>query len=1445
MGKSQTFRHFVPKTEDAAGAQLGVATDWRQMVAQLLGLHRIFISRAANYAGDGARAGLAGIVVCSNEDLFTTRPTAPRALQPNFATFALPVGQRVDTREAGDAWLCDSDTLLFANLNTPIIEVPIVGLMNGNSQKADMASGSIRHLAEVEVRYSTELPAGIPSVMEIGLKAETFAVPETVTGWVCVRLRLRDSTADPAHKLSVPFFQVEIRRVRTTFSTAGLTEAAHSELHRDKGRTFVATMARVNVYFDNAIGSPALTPSIAAHIESCVAHLPVTTIPTSCDAENVYKPFSDTRGAETSLREAIRFNGVVFVGVKEKFLYEILAGRDGCGGLMTSNVRIGEVMNRLQPSGGHLYFEVPLMTGRALENHLNAGLDAASLARMGVREAIEKCESYFKRTPIEAAEAEAARVFGGAAGARGLYLWGWLRREWRGGARLVSNEERLKPAKTEAPGHQEKGEELADDWEALMAEQELDEFRDEAISDKKENAEDFAATVREVVDEVMAVADSLNTGSSVLFSLVDRRYGYDEITPEIMTSMSLTRSLSEVLKVTFQLPASTILKHPNAARQHIEAIKKLIDHYALTKQTIVYATQKGGEQRVQYPNYGVLKAVSKPSCTNYSMTVSFVPGSEDAARINALLHVVIHDSVFTYVGFRAIAPLRRAPGSGLSLKDLKYVVGKDPRCTASWTPAFAEAMAIALAARKNEAKLLNAERTSKFVSDHFVGAYSDPRGFERLANESFDSMNFSGIATIEQVDYIYTCITRIRDPEQQRTAQMLLGRRKRELLMETARSLFPGLKELFLLKRDSKDQALHERFGKYNRGYRDHVFRIVQVSKQLGIAPAATRDELAALQGGLLMDLIDTCIATAGRYTKNRANVPKPTSEGGVGARVLRLQLWTENHEEENEAEDEAFDLEEMRLAEEATRYGDTVEAFNNGIITAADRIWAIQYELRPGFKGQRVFGAGVKQAEHIRQTAGANAKTIAAALEAGRTPPAVAAAHHQPLTEFYSRFKDQELALDFLRRFVHWTSSPDFSAADLPDPPFWNDTNPMAFHNWTAQRGIRTSTAFGEIEWDREGIIEEFLDVLTVIAHNASIQRSVDLIEMDYGSYQEAHSAHIPLHSLLGRHTAPRLHQMESEPASLADADYKAILVKIAEGALIRPGGRKENILFTEGYIVPTPFGMDEIMKEHKKIANPELRKLKKGLADAEDRLASAQAGHLRLKDIVRAATEELAGAREAERIARAQDGTAEHPEIVARLVAAKKEYSASAADAAANAKELETASAAQIAAKQAFEIACRKFGASPDGVLDKALLMSSSAFVKIATDYMRANPKSIDIQAFVDRAFQERAMLDRAIYIAACRVRQYIAPPVGEPQKPEVAAPVISSRSSEISSSDLGIVSSDGGAEVPHNPVSRTRCPDGTMIITIGFNLNTPAYRPAPGAPRAHNYYGPFTVV
>jgi hypothetical protein len=1436
MGKSQTFRHFVAKSEGAAAAENAVAHDWRQMVAQLLGLHRIYYQTGANFQ-DAAQAGLAGIVVCSRPDIFASRPTAERALQTGFATFAIPIGQRVDTSQTGDAWLCDSDTLRFTDMvNSPIIEIPIVNLIGANSHKASIASGSIRHRAEIEVAYMATLPRDIPTIMEIGLKAGLFTVPDVVTGWICIQLRLQEgSRADPVHVLSVPFFQIDIKRVRSTISNGGLSEAAHSELRHDMGRTLVANMARVNVYFDDARGVPALTPSVAAHIEACVANRAIKTIPASCEAKNVYKPFCDTRGAETSLREAIRYNGVVFAAIEEKFLHAIMSGRDGCGGLRTSSAMYGTEMERTKPSNGHLYFEVPLTTGRVVEDLLNAALDAATAQQISVREAIDRCMKFFEDASINAAEAAASQMFG-VQGTRGLYLWWWLRRETKAGARLVANDDRIKAPKGGS-------DELADDWEAMLEEQDLETVREEMAADQKENADDFAASVREVVDEVMA---SVDTGSSVLFALVDRRFGYDEVTPEMMTSTYLTRSLSEVLKVTFRLPTASLQRHPEAGRQHFMAIKEMIDKYALTKMGVTYVENDGSVRQVKYPYYGTLESKVVTGYTNFSVSVSFVQGSEDAARINALLHVVVHEGIFTYVGYRSIAPLRRSGVSG-PLSDLKYIVGSDPRCTPSWTPDFAAAMAATLRARKSEVVLLNASGKAKHViSDHFVGAYSDPRGLEKLATLCFETKNFSGVATIEQADYIFTCVSRIRNLEEQRNALMLLNRRKREILMTVARSTFPTLRELYLKKRDSKDPALHQRYGNLSRAYREQIFRIIEVSKRLDIPPALTREDFAMIHDGLLMDIVDTCFATGGRSTINRANVPKFKPEGGVGAKMLRLQLWTENHIEENEAE-EAYDLEKIRRTEEQERYRKIADALQQGSVGAADRIWAIQYELRPGFTEKRIFGAVIKQEESARQLNVSNSRIITAALEATRIPATVASSHRLGLTNFYVRIKDQDLAVDFLRRFIHWASSPSFSPADLPEPSFWDNTDPLAFHNWTLRAGIRTSSAFGEIDWDRQGIIDEFLDILTVIAHNTSVQRSVDLVEMDYGSYQEAHSAVIPLQSLLGRHTIRRLAQMESEPPTLSDSAYEAILTKLTEGALIRPGGRKENILYAEKYVVPTPFGQEAIMKIYKKLAKPELRKLRSDLAAAETRLWDAQSGSLKLKENLSNANSEYEAAREAERAARTTVGpTGENAQsMISRLVAAKRESAACAADVAANEKELSSASASQIAAKQAYESACRKFGAGPDGELSKDLLHTSDLYVRTAAEYMRENPKSIDIQAFVARAMKEKPMLDRLIYIATCRVRQYIAPPIGEPQKPEGAAPGISSRSSDISSSDLGIVSSDGGTEAPHSPVTRTVCPDKTTITTIGFNFDLPVYRVAPGRPRAQNYFGPFTVV
>ena len=340
--------------------------------------------------------------------------------------------------------------------------------------------------------------------------------------------------------------------------------------------------------------------------------------------------------------------------------------------------------------------------------------------------------------------------------------------------RIVSNAEKLGVAAIP---------EEFDDWEAPHEDRRTGRIRQrepsQALSTNPNLPDRFAASLSEVIADCRKVSD---VESGATFALVDRRYPYDEISHEMMTSVHLCRSLSDTLRVTFQIPGGTSERGDMLANEVASNIKSQARH-------VVKKLSPGGTL-VSYPNH-------KRTGESYArrrqclVDMSFLPGSEDSARIRAPFHIYTLNDIRIYVAFKPAAkPI--LPETQLSLKKIKYRIGEDPRYP-GWTPAYKTAMDTARQARIAEDCHQQQRALRKgFISDLTAGVYANPRNMESLAAECVGTANFSKVSSTDEIDYMFIYVkTHPTGSKTLEEIENLIGQRKVELLLAKAAKGFP------------------------------------------------------------------------------------------------------------------------------------------------------------------------------------------------------------------------------------------------------------------------------------------------------------------------------------------------------------------------------------------------------------------------------------------------------------------------------------------------------------------------------------------------------------------------------------------------------------------------------------------------------------------------------
>ena len=228
---------------------------------------------------------------------------------------------------------------------------------------------------------------------------------------------------------------------------------------------------------------------------------------------------------------------------------------------------------------------------------------------------------------------------------------------------------------------------------------------------------------------------------------------------------------------------------------------------------------------------------------------------------------------------------------------------------------------------------------------------------------------------------------------------------------------------------------------------------------------------------------------------------------------------------------EDAPDLDEIVKKERTDRYASILAQAQEDIsqIKITDRLWATEFERQSNFEGERYFLTAMKRR---RETARA---VMSAATMITRSPeeqgPTRTFLNFEALStaiaKFYTQIKDHQTASDFLNRFVHWTTSPDFNMADLPPLSFWNVSVPRAFHAFSVEHHIKTSSELGDIEWKRNGVAKFAVEAIVALAHNRHSAKTVSLFETDRGIYAETSLPTCPLNSMVEDRHSVRLAKM------------------------------------------------------------------------------------------------------------------------------------------------------------------------------------------------------------------------------------------------------------------------------------------------------------------------------
>lgn len=1439
MSSTKTLRVFTGALEGATPATAAgfVQSDVRHVVEQLAVMQRAYSDPRRRVHGGWWDRRVAAVA--------TDAPALAgvRHLQPGRSVkLAIPF---VNAAAAGGAQhLTGADTLVVTDFSGAEVLRAGVDALLREGVRHTLSSSSTRFVAELEVSgvLGKELDSslGYRSAQELclGMGLET---PEYREGWVLLRV---DAPAPPRfglhHPDCAPHFPFGVFCVKQK-GAEELTAASSTQLQSSGGRKR-SLLLHAHAFFDAGAGGKPLT-LLGAEWATAVFGGPVglqhvvpppPAAPGMEDTSQVrFAPFSRSLGEDGELG----YVGVVFAAAMKghEQLHTLLAGQDDCGGLAVSDRSAGEDLSGEHRANGRLFFRVELhaaMVARQLE----AALQGASAAGLPLPEALERCADLFRREDPRAALRQAAGLFGSEEGARGLYLW-WYARSGKTAVPLVSNHEQLRSTASPADN------EAVDDWELLA----VGGGNTAAAQAQLEHYEKHRGLYAESVHEAAEVLVRELTGGAAArhVALADRRYPWDCLRREMVTSMFLTHTFQETMRVSYKVPAGRSRElGPSIGR----ALQRLFTRLILTPSTTVAYPTK----RVTYPYYHGDSCKEERGAQKCTFLASFLQDSGDAARVWAMLHILTMEGVRVYVAPKSFPPL------GSYLAGIKY--GElDPRCVPSWEAgAYAAAMGAALDVRRKEQALLN-EKGAKgerpvVISQAAVGTYRDPAQMDMKARAVIRERQWFRVQNLEEVDFMFQFVGTHALPEEEvATAKRGLYERKLELLYAALKEQAPALRALAGGR--GKDLLSNELYGRASLEFRKLVHKTVETTQRLNpsenelFVSAAVKGRLDSLLGGdrQTAQVVESALKVSGKLRGRPP--PVPSSRGGTTMRGILNLLWNAQVARQSGGPtDEEADA-AQRLEREA-RYAAILAAHTaeSGISTV-DRLWALEYERTFEEGRERPFVQGIAERAQEAAVSRDSRELLAAALKHSAALNAPGAERHRERLlaggVAVLRGLVDHTREDFLFRVQHWTTSPDFRAEMVPDEREWRGIQSAEeFYRWCAQREVKTSEpCLAAFDFRRPGAEAAAMDTLYCVLHG-SMGDSVGAIEIEDGYWQQTASRGVPLMQFVGNSLArARLCQLDAEPGMSGEPEQYlefgrrccAGIARLLQKDPKAPQNRAMLQNLAEiGLLALLP-------AERQALAKDLLQRRERALRGAEEALRAAEAllteeqlalladyGHsakAALHAALQAARDESAAALAA--LPSEASGAPLPPDLLRRRDAAQEALERAEYALQRHNKQLADLKLLARRRKELMDAARRGIAAVElaYGPPTEAAVYESPKWREALLERAQSRPEALDPQHFAEGVLQRVGdHLDRVLYVAMYRTQQYHArPPAAELAAARAANGTPAGSTSESGgdlSSELG-VSSAGGAESAPRPAPGPS-PDRTQMREV------PQHRP-----------------
>lgn len=580
--------------------------------------------------------------------------------------------------------------------------------------------------------------------------------------------------------------------------------------------------------------------------------------------------------------------------------------------------------------------------------------------------------------------------------------------------------------------------------------------------------------------------------SKLEIDIADMQYPFDEYTVEMSTSLELVTTDTCLLTYNFTVPAS------DAGRK---LAKEITDHMRTKLKTYDTSSLK------TYPKYmtGIKDTAVRGDLITYYCNFEYAsPG--DAARAVIMNHITIVHDVRVFVSYYTTEPPKQLPDGTLSISDLKYREGYDPRVTPSWLPSFSTAMQHARLARRKSA-IAKSSGSGHRLSIYDVGGYENAHELKITINKCIENptpSSFKLVETLEDYQFAFGYINNFTkiSPAQRTKLINLLNQRKLEILLDLLRKLATEFvaDEKIRESSEEKSEEFHKAAGKRRALIKATIGDVLQLEKYI---PDADSQSIATLISNVsgnekfkshVFSVVKTLIESSRKVKTGTVKIEKAKDTNSTG--VMFFNMLAEMSKRTIVAEADSGDVIDYYRKKDMDDYDDIVNRFvTDGTVTCAERLRALKYENVYKI-ANGVFTLRAKESSKSKKEYSQIESRVATIFEDRDLSPA---RNHQLITAIsllVSRgtgLYGQTEINEFMSRLGHVLTVHKIES--MPHFEEWRQMpNIKSFASWCHEHKLPTSTDYGTLNLSVPQATATFMTAVQAAVSDRINSRSVDI---------------------------------------------------------------------------------------------------------------------------------------------------------------------------------------------------------------------------------------------------------------------------------------------------------------------------------------------------------------